>query len=249
MRLVTVPCRAWRSRLALRGARAPLLYSIMVLLYHIAESHQCCICSLVVKSCYEDKKDLDSTANSKDNTTVCGHDRGVKTRKGAHRCQLCRYTSDSKDDLMRHVRIHFEEKPFKCNVCSHAFRYMYRLTIHMRTHTGEKPFSCNLCPWAFNEKGSLLAHVKKHHPMYNASNISVVPPSGKPGRCVRALPVLSRADGGGLPGYAVRTRARKGPISKTGRGGGKGGGAQPEQRREDGNYNARASRRHKLLFV
>lgn len=135
--------------------------------------------SLVVKSCYEDKKDLDSTANSKDNTTVCGHDRGVKTRKGAHRCQLCRYTSDSKDDLMRHVRIHFEEKPFKCNVCSHAFRYMYRLTIHMRTHTGEKPFSCNLCPWAFNEKGSLLAHVKKHHPMYNASNISVVPPSGK----------------------------------------------------------------------
>lgn len=91
---------------------------------------------------------------------------------------MCHYRSDSKDDVIQHVRIHLEEKPFKCKECSETFRYQYQLRSHMRNHTGERPFTCTLCPLAFKDKSALVGHIKKQHPMmYNASSTSVTTPS------------------------------------------------------------------------
>ena len=67
-----------------------------------------------------------------------------------------------RSQLLRHVRMHTADRPFKCEVCKRAFRQKSNLIVHMRMHTGELPFKCHLCDKAFRQKSILVTHVRTH---------------------------------------------------------------------------------------
>ena len=63
-----------------------------------------------------------------------------------HVCPCCAKEFRKPSDLVRHIRIHTHEKPFKCPQCFRAFAVKSTLTAHIKTHTGIKAFKCHLLP-------------------------------------------------------------------------------------------------------
>ena len=79
-----------------------------------------------------------------------------------HQCTFCTKEFKKPSDLVRHIRIHSHEKPYKCNQCFRAFAVKSTLTAHIRTHTGIKHFKCNVCDKLFSTHGSLKVHTRLH---------------------------------------------------------------------------------------
>ncbi|XP_035866033.1 zinc finger protein 236 isoform X1 [Phyllostomus discolor] len=80
----------------------------------------------------------------------------------ANRCSYCPKSFKKPSDLVRHVRIHTGEKPYKCDECGKSFTVKSTLDCHVKTHTGQKLFSCHVCSNAFSTKGSLKVHMRLH---------------------------------------------------------------------------------------
>ncbi|KAG7253354.1 hypothetical protein CRUP_026625, partial [Coryphaenoides rupestris] len=76
-----------------------------------------------------------------------------------HGCPYCSKEFKKPSDLVRHIRIHTHEKPFKCKQCFRAFAVKSTLTAHMKTHTGVKAFECPYCRKCFSTSGSMWASV------------------------------------------------------------------------------------------
>lgn len=91
------------------------------------------------------------------------HRKHQHLRKGGrHHCRFCHYSSDGRDNVVRHERSHTGQKPFLCQTCGKGFSRKSALKTHERIHTGDKPYECDTCGQRFNRAGSLQKHRRSH---------------------------------------------------------------------------------------
>ncbi|KAF3829730.1 hypothetical protein GH733_001681 [Mirounga leonina] len=90
--------------------------------------------------------------------------RSIREENGVrwHVCPYCTKEFRKPSDLVRHIRIHTHEKPFKCPQCFRAFAVKSTLTAHIKTHSGIKAFKCQYCMKSFSTSGSLKVHIRLH---------------------------------------------------------------------------------------
>ncbi|XP_076670030.1 uncharacterized protein LOC143369679 isoform X2 [Andrena cerasifolii] len=77
-------------------------------------------------------------------------------------CTFCHKEFKKPSDLIRHLRVHTQEKPFKCTHCHRSFALKSTMIAHERTHTGTKKYACGSCDRTFACHGSLIAHTRLH---------------------------------------------------------------------------------------
>ena len=82
-----------------------------------------------------------------------------------HKCPHCKYSSNRKDALDRHVlAVHDKTLDFICEECGKAFANVYRLQYHSKTvHKGIKDFQCHMCEHNASTNHKIQLHVKLVH--------------------------------------------------------------------------------------
>ena len=109
--------------------------------------------------------------------------------KKSFSCPQCKYTTDRKNNLKRHViTMHFDcdrtleccgstfrskaklrehvllfhKDGYRCLICHRTFCRKALLRRHMAVHSGRKDFICDLCDYATSHKSNLERHQKVH---------------------------------------------------------------------------------------
>ncbi|XP_034940940.1 zinc finger protein 236-like isoform X2 [Chelonus insularis] len=126
------------------------------------------------------EKNLSSEPNSKNNQVQTSYvtllDRApdgslrkyvtIKQRNAGstrwYACSYCHKEFKKPSDLLRHLRIHTQEKPYKCSQCYQSFALKSTMNAHERTHSGVKKYACGICAKKFACHSSLKAHTRTH---------------------------------------------------------------------------------------
>ncbi|KAK0082575.1 hypothetical protein PV325_010170 [Microctonus aethiopoides] len=85
-------------------------------------------------------------------------------------CNYCHKEFKKPSDLIRHLRVHTQEKPYKCPHCYRSFALKSTMLAHERTHTGIKKYECGVCGKKFACHSSLNAHISSAHVKENNSD-------------------------------------------------------------------------------
>ena len=82
-----------------------------------------------------------------------------------YQCQICNYTSVSKTNFNRHLKIQHTVSPTKlhsCHVCDFETEAKTLLRKHLRTHTSRPKYECERCKRKFVNKEKFEQHVADH---------------------------------------------------------------------------------------
>ncbi|KYM95925.1 hypothetical protein ALC62_13373 [Cyphomyrmex costatus] len=96
-----------------------------------------------------------------------------KRTQNQWRCKRCNYRDTNKDNILLHVKSHYEsanqesiegKNPFSCEECPFSASDAATLSIHKMHHQPnlEAIFKCYLCPYYVSTKAELLEHARLH---------------------------------------------------------------------------------------
>ncbi|XP_069971340.1 zinc finger protein 513-like [Penaeus vannamei] len=81
-------------------------------------------------------------------------------------CQQCHYRSDSKSNLLRHLRTHTGEKRHACPVCPYRAGQRSDLRRHLRVHAlrrAHNALQCRLCDFTTPTPVAFALHILEAH--------------------------------------------------------------------------------------
>ncbi|XP_042142432.1 zinc finger protein 345-like [Ixodes scapularis] len=79
-------------------------------------------------------------------------------------CQFCSYSTVYSTTMVRHVRTHTGERPYRCVSCKKGFTTQQQLEKHCSQPLKPcyKPFECNYCSERFPTDTMLTRHQRLH---------------------------------------------------------------------------------------
>jgi len=92
-------------------------------------------------------------------------------------CRICNRAYYDKTSLRKHLRLHFDERPFHCDLCNSTFRQRQHLKYHLRAHNraeglrsprksennSDPDWTCRLCHTRIGSLRSLRQHMLRAH--------------------------------------------------------------------------------------
>ena len=79
-----------------------------------------------------------------------------------HLCQYCQKGFRKPSDLIRHIRVHTQEKPYSCGVCGKSFAVKSTLKTHSKIHNPTQDLECRVCHKKFSMLSSMKSHERLH---------------------------------------------------------------------------------------